>query len=186
MRNAMHTSTSSRIAGTLLLWGAFQAACSAPDARHGHGDRRGTSAPSHDSITVDRRDCRVPSGSGGTAPEHAVRCAELFVIHNGYTGLAPSPDSSQWVAEMLDSRQPFSATVAGRRNSLQARAAGVCRDVGLGPVYLVAFRTGSAEAPGGGGRWVMMDTAFHFMKLGHQPIDVAEFLGQAGCARFPA
>jgi hypothetical protein len=127
-----------------------------------------------------RHDCPGRRDSSSSPLTVAVRCAEGFVASNGYTGAEPSPDSTQCDREMLDG-SPMRAAVAARRHTVQAHAAVVCRDLGLGPVYLVGFRGGSYSGRRSVDRLVMMDTQFRSMRVGHQPTDVDALLRERDC-----
>jgi hypothetical protein len=166
--------------GALLICSLLQA-CSRSESRRGSG---GLSATEPDSVATDHRSCRIPAHSTETALGIAARCAELFLVHNGYTDLAPSSDSTQWMPEFLDS-PPWSRIMGERHNRLQRHAAVVCKDLGLGPIYLVGFRRGPAARKLDGDWSVMMDTAYQAMKLSHQPVDVDRLLRERDCSPVP-
>ena len=71
-------------------------------------------------VRIDRERCIPPPGTVVRGDDLTRRCAELFVIHNGYTDLPPVPDSIQWVAEFMD------VGIANRRRMLRRRALAVC------------------------------------------------------------
>ena len=73
-----------------------------------------------DTLAIDRDRCIVPPGATDEPRLIAARCAELFVVRNGYTDLPPVADSAQWMWELMD------LDIEGRRNKLQRRPFRAC------------------------------------------------------------
>lgn len=118
-----------------------------------------------DTIMVDRQRCILPPHFSASADLVAVRCAEIYVVRNGYTDLAPVPDSSQWVGEFMDLGMDY------RRRELERHASALCRFTGgdLPPV-LVIFRR-APPAPEGA-RAVALEADLSYMKIMHQDAKV--------------
>jgi hypothetical protein len=69
----------------------------------------------------DPQRCLLPRDLGENMEAMARRCAELFVLENGYTDLPATDDSTRWVLEAGD-RGPWPRLLAGRGGMLERAA----------------------------------------------------------------
>jgi hypothetical protein len=111
-----------------------------------------------DTIAVDRDRCLVPSNLSRDPRTAAVRCAELFVIRNGYADLPPVADSSQWIGELVD------LGIGGRRNMLVRTPIRACQSA---HEFAVLFRYQAAEYASMA-RVVVMSSRYDDLHLIHQ------------------
>jgi hypothetical protein len=122
----------------------------------------------------DRRRCDVRSVASLPPESLAVRCAESFVVRNGYTDVPP-PDTSEMVGESLEFRLSARDKLADRQGTLRRRAVVFCRGDRGRPGYTIGF-----AAPGDSvmelGRAVTMDTLFGSLVVQHQMFVVARAL----------
>src|SRR5687768_15683856 len=117
----------------------------------------GRSAPEP---TADPRRCGLAPAAGETPEARAVRCAEWFVVRNGYTTRRPA-DSAQLAREAGELAGSAAELLAQRRGLLREGAVVVCRGEreGVGPAFGVGFAL-RGDPPSPAGRVVTMDTAF--------------------------
>ena len=69
----------------------------------------------------DPQRCLLARDLGENMEAMARRCAELFVLENGYTDLPATDDSTRWVLEVGD-RGPWPRVLAGRGGMLERTA----------------------------------------------------------------
>jgi hypothetical protein len=110
---------------------------------------------------ADPRRCGLARVPGETPEERAVRCAEWFVVRNGYTMRRPVTDSTQIALETGEPGGTLAERLARRRGLLREGAVVVCRGrrEGAGPAFGVGFAL-RPDPPSPTGRVVTMDTAF--------------------------
>jgi hypothetical protein len=72
-------------------------------------------------LRTDPQRCLLARDLGENMEAMARRCAELFVLENGYTDLPATGDSTRWVMEAGD-RGPWPRVLAGRGGMLQRTA----------------------------------------------------------------
>jgi len=128
------------------------------------------------------RRCGSARATGDAAELYAVRCAEHFVAQQGYTDLPAVADSSAIVPEGIERGASKLDWLAGRRGTLDRRAAGVCVDT-AGKRFTVVFRSASGRSA----RAVTMDATFGSLRMQHQDfrLKVVE-AEQYGCRRVGA
>jgi hypothetical protein len=73
-------------------------------------------------LRTDPQRCLLARDLGENMEAMARRCAELFVLENGYTDQPATDDSTRWVMEAGD-RGPWPRVLAGRGGMLQRTAA---------------------------------------------------------------
>ena len=73
-------------------------------------------------LRSDPQRCLLARDLGENMEAMARRCAELFVLENGYTDRPATDDSTRWVTEAGD-RGPWPRVLAGRGGMLQRSAA---------------------------------------------------------------
>ena len=150
---------SSCIATILLL------ACTACSGDKTNPARSSAAASRAAAGAPDVRACGVAEIHRLPPEDAAVRCAEWFVVRNGYTD-QPVADSSELASESIEHARSIGDLVADRRNSLSRYAAVVCRYGRRGPGYTVGFS--APGHPGGSlGRAVTMDTSFSDLRVEH-------------------
>ena len=112
----------------------------------------------------------------------AVRCAESFIVEQGFTDRAVT-DTSAIVWDILDRLAESSASaLAQRRFSLGRDAYGICVNPNQRSGYMVVFRSAAAPASDSTGRAVWMSRAFSDMRVVHQDIRLAAVQQrQVGC-----
>jgi hypothetical protein len=110
---------------------------------------------------ADPRRCALAPVPGETPEARAVRCAEWFIVRNGYTTRRPVADSTQIAWEAGEPAGPAAEQLARRRGMLREKAFVVCRGrrEGHGPAFGVGFVL-RPDPPSPSGRAVTMDTAF--------------------------
>lgn len=84
---------------------------------------RPAGVPHHlaDWLRADPQRCLLARDLGENMEAMARRCAELFVLENGYTDLPATDDSTRWVTEAGD-RGPWPRVLAGRGGMLERAA----------------------------------------------------------------
>jgi len=109
------------------------------------------------------RQCDVRRGPDEPSDQYAIRCAEHFVVEQGYTASPATTDTNRIVPEGIEWSASKAQWLARRRGTLDSHAAGVC----IGPDdgrYTVVFR-----APRDwGARGVTLDAAFGSLRVEHQ------------------
>ena len=110
---------------------------------------------------ADPRRCTLTPAPDEAPETHAVRCAEWFIIRNGYTTRRPVADTTQIAWEAAEVAGSAAEHLARRRGMLRERAFVVCRGrrEGKGPAFGVGFVL-RPDPPSPSGRAVTMDTAF--------------------------
>ena len=108
------------------------------------------------------RRCSVARHSAEPADRYAVRCAQHFVIEQGYTELLATSDTTIVVPEGIEWRPTRAEWLLQRRGSLALHAAGICVDPHDGR-FTVVFR----YAHGRGARGVTLDAAFGSLRVQH-------------------
>ena len=109
------------------------------------------------------RRCAVAREPEESADRYAIRCAERFVVEQGYANTPPAADTNRVVPEGIEWTPSRVEWVARRRGTIDPRAAGLC--TGLeGTDFTVVFR----RAHGNGARGVTLDAAFGSLRVQHQ------------------
>ena len=133
---------------------------------------------------ADPRRCALAPAPDETPETHAVRCAEWFIVRNGYTTHRPVADTTQiaWEAHEIDG--PAAERLARRRGLLRERAFVVCRGrrEGKGPAFGVGFVL-RPDPPSPSGRAVTMDTAFAEIHFERGSFDLTMALADTASCR---
>jgi hypothetical protein len=124
------------------------------------------------------RRCGLARDAGEAVDLYAVRCAERFIVQQGYTDLPAGADTSAIVPEGIEWGASKLDWLAGRRGTLERRPAGVCVDAA--ERFTVVFRSASGQTA----RAVTMDATFGSLRVQHQDfrLEVVE-AEQYGCRR---
>ena len=109
------------------------------------------------------RRCAIARDSAEPADQFAVRCAERFVVEQGYTELSGLTDTTLIVPEGIEWSSSKAGWRSQRHGSLEPRAVGVCTDHKDYP-YTVVFHYRKAR----GARGVTLDTAFGSLRMQHR------------------
>jgi hypothetical protein len=88
------------------------------------GGRAGVPTHVAEWLRADPQRCLLPRDLRDNMEAMARRCAELFVLENGYTDLPATDDSSRWVLEAGDDG-PWPRVLAGRGGMLERGATAV-------------------------------------------------------------
>lgn len=133
---------------------------------------------------ADPRRCAVAPEPGETPEMRAVRCAEWFVVRNGYTTRRPVADSTQIAWESGEPAGTTAEGLARRRGMLRERAVVVCRGrrEGAGPAFGIGFAY-RPDPPSPVGRAVTMDTAFAEIHLERGGFSLIQALGDTASCR---
>jgi hypothetical protein len=128
------------------------------------------------------RHCTLQREPNESADQYAIRCAERFLVEQGYTNSSPTADTNRIVPEGIEWSVSKVEWLAGRRGSLDPQASGVC--VGSAhPRYSVVFR----RSHGGGARGVTLDAAFGSLRVQHEDFRFEVLkTRQYGCRPLPA
>ena len=109
------------------------------------------------------RRCAIARDTAELADRFAARCAERFVVEQGYTELPSLTDTTLMVSEGIEWSSSKAEWRSQRHGSLEPRAVGVCTDPKDYP-YTVVFRYRKAR----GARGVTLDAAFGSLRMQHQ------------------
>jgi len=114
-----------------------------------------------DSANVLRR-CELQRRSDEPADHYAIRCAEHFVVGQGYTMSPPTADTNRVVPEGIEWAATKAEWLTYRRGTLDSNAVGVC--IGPDGRYSVVFR----RRPGSRARGVTLDATFGSLRVQHE------------------
>src|SRR6266699_2603024 len=109
------------------------------------------------------RGCAIARDSAEPADRFAVRCAERFVVEQGYTELPGLTDTTLIVPEGIEWSSSKAEWRSQRHGSLEPRAVGVCTDPKDYP-YTVVFSYRKAR----GARGVTLDASFGSLRMQHR------------------
>ena len=115
-----------------------------------------------DSANASRR-CSLGRKAQELSAAYAVRCAERFIVEQGYTPLSPTADTNALLPEGIEWSASRVEWLGQRKGTLREQAAGVCTD-STGAPSIVVFRATS----GRGARGVTLDRAFGSLRVQHQ------------------
>lgn len=115
------------------------------------------------------RRCRATREVSEPADRYAIRCAEHFVVEQGYTD-REVPDMTNIVPEGIEWSSSQVEWLLNRRGTLDPRAVGICTDSDMR--FTVVFRV----AKGHGARGVTLDSKFGSIRVQHADfrLDVVE------------
>ena len=133
---------------------------------------------------ADPRRCALALAPDETPETHAVRCAEWFILRNGYTTRRPVADTTQIAWEADEVVGSAAERLARRRGLLRERAFVVCRGrrEGKGPAFGVGFVL-RPDPPSPSGRAVTMDTAFAEIHVERGSFDLTMALADTASCR---
>ena len=109
------------------------------------------------------RRCAIVRDTAEPADRFAVRCAERFVVEQGYTELPGLTDTTLIVPEGIEWSSSKTEWRSQRHGSLEPRALGVCTGPKDYPSTVV-LRYRKVR----GARGLTLDTAFGFLRMQHQ------------------
>ena len=131
----------------------------------------------------------VADGDSTAAPgssARAVRCAEWFIVQQGFTE-QPVSDTAAIVRDFEETGFPTRTLLELRRGSLAPKAYGVCTGLSYRSAYNVVFLYAGAAASDSVGRTVSMTRALAGMYVTHQAMYLAPVrTGEFGCRLLPS
>jgi hypothetical protein len=126
------------------------------------------------------RVCNVGLEDGTPAPMHAIRCAEDFILQNGYTASPPTADSTLIALESIERARSLTQLLEQRHNTLHRHAIGVCETEAEAAAYIVVFRF--TDHISEIGRAVTMSRAFTELRVQHRDFLLSNLFEQRhGC-----
>lgn len=129
----------------------------------------------------DVRTCAVAGLERMTSDSAAVRCAEWFVVRNGYT-VAPPADTSALASESMEWTADRQRLLASRRGTLAADAVVLCRGFSRSErAYTIGF-SGRGDRVLRVGRAVTMDAEFRRLQMQHVDFSLDGALRDPTCS----